>query len=217
MGQATGERGPAEQAAEAERQRRLAIELDRALGRTDVVRVQELLEQGAGHIAEGNGGDSALMRAVYAAGLRWGEEKERGERIVELLLNAGADPNEPDQAGQGRLHTAVSFAEARLATILIAHGADPGMADDKGDAPAHYLAASCDPMGNGGGSHVGLALALAQAGADFKARNKAGVSALERLRAQGHWALADAAQAWEESRELAGALPEALAGRKAAL
>lgn len=52
--------------------------------------------------------------------------------IVRAVLEAGADPNVPQQQGFVPLHEAASSGNRELAELLVAHGADPRVANDAG-------------------------------------------------------------------------------------
>ena len=52
--------------------------------------------------------------------------------IVQSVLEAGADPNAPQQAGFRPIHEAGAKANRALAELLFAHGADPSLPNDAG-------------------------------------------------------------------------------------
>ena len=52
--------------------------------------------------------------------------------IVKAVLEAGADPNAPQQAGFRAIHEAGTKANRALAELLLAHGADPLLPNDSG-------------------------------------------------------------------------------------
>ena len=66
--------------------------------------------------------------------------------IVRLLLQAGADPNAPDDDGLTPLHHAVSNRNPMVATHLLDAGADLNTRENDGYTPLHYAAAQ---SGNG--------------------------------------------------------------------
>ena len=61
-------------------------------------------------------------------------------RVVEYLLDAGADPNTPAFAGATPLHVAMQRGHHDLVPRLLAAGADPDRVDDHGRTPADWLA-----------------------------------------------------------------------------
>jgi cytohesin len=67
------------------------------------------------------------------------------EEVVRLLLNAGADPNAPDAAGETVLAAAVRSGQEDLAALLAASGADPNAADAKGKTLLMRAAERLDP------------------------------------------------------------------------
>lgn len=52
--------------------------------------------------------------------------------IVKAVLDAGGDPNAPQQAGFRPMHEAGTNANRALAELLLAHGADPALTADNG-------------------------------------------------------------------------------------
>jgi ankyrin repeat protein len=57
---------------------------------------------------------------------------------VRVLLDAGADPNAPQDDGFRALHEAAANDNRAMAELLIARGAIPDMKDDKGRSPADF-------------------------------------------------------------------------------
>lgn len=57
-------------------------------------------------------------------------------RLVERLLDAGADPNARGETGITPLHLAASRGDAALCSLLMARGADTGATMDDGTTPA---------------------------------------------------------------------------------
>ena len=55
--------------------------------------------------------------------------------VARILLEAGANPNLPQQRGYTPLHSAAHLDDLELAKLLLAHGADPRVADDDGKLP----------------------------------------------------------------------------------
>lgn len=56
----------------------------------------------------------------------------RNMAIIRAVLEAGADPNIPQQQGFVPLHEAASTGNREMAELLIAHGANPRLAGDAG-------------------------------------------------------------------------------------
>ena len=109
-----------------------------------------------------DGGMTPLDDAV-----RYGEGRER---VVAMLLRAGADPGSGeagDNTGPTPLHHAILNRRAGvgLVEVLLEAGADPAVADRSGDMPLHYAASAGDSE---------VIEALLTAGADVTARNSRG-------------------------------------------
>jgi ankyrin repeat protein len=101
-----------------------------ALFRRDAIVVQELLAHKPAVNQLTNHGGSALGMAVSMA---------NGDvNMVQLLLDAGADPNlrsTTDGSGLSALHTAAIKQDEATARLLLAHGADPNAMDNTGKTP----------------------------------------------------------------------------------
>lgn len=95
----------------------------------DAARVRELLDADSTlvDLSDRQGG-SPLRRAVLAS----------AREVVELLLERGADPNQPEGADAPRgvaLHVAARAGDRAMVELLLAHGADPNaMIDSAGSA-----------------------------------------------------------------------------------
>jgi ankyrin repeat protein len=57
---------------------------------------------------------------------------------MKILLERGADPNQPQQQGVTALHGAASRGDIEMARMLIRHGADPRVKSDEGKDAAMY-------------------------------------------------------------------------------
>ena len=140
-----------------------ATALHLAAPQADPPVVASLLDYGAdAAVREMDLGMTPLDDAV-----RYGEGRER---VVVMLLRAGADPGAAgarDNAGRTALHHAVlnPRAGAALVEVLLEAGADPVAADRTGDTPLHYAARVGDSES---------VEALLAAGADVTARNNRG-------------------------------------------
>jgi len=82
--------------------------------------------------------------------------------LVEILLEAGADPNTPDNNRRTDLHRAVENGHKEVARILLEKGANVNYADIYGNTPLHYAA----QHGN-----EGIIKILSAAGADNALEN----------------------------------------------
>jgi hypothetical protein len=105
--------------------------------------VKKLLDQGADPAVISEHGDSAIRSAMEAGRLhdeleRNGRPKNRRQdklaEIVDLLLEAGADPNSPADFNS-LLGAAVVYRCPEVAAALIDHGADINLPGDNGLAP----------------------------------------------------------------------------------
>ena len=97
--------------------------------------VEALLERGADVDAAAHSGCTAL---VYACGA---SQASFSERLVEKLLDHGADPNIPElHHGSRALHYLAATGHERLCRELVMRGADAAAKDYGGWAPADYAA-----------------------------------------------------------------------------
>ncbi|KAI5824976.1 ankyrin, partial [Schizophyllum commune Tattone D] len=86
------------------------------------------------------------------------------ETVVELLLDAGANPNNPTEGGfWSPLHTASSLGHVAVVQLLVARGANVSITLDDGRTPLH-LAAEC--------GHSTIARLLLGGGADVGAHTR---------------------------------------------
>jgi ankyrin repeat protein len=112
-----------------------AIGLAAFLGGADAVEV--LLRHGAD--PEGDPGNQLGVRPVHAAAAA------RDAAAMRRLLEAGADPDSPQQGGIVPLHAAAMHDDVETARALLDHGADPGRrADDGRDALAFAAEGGAD-------------------------------------------------------------------------
>ncbi|MBN2497755.1 MAG: ankyrin repeat domain-containing protein [Deltaproteobacteria bacterium] len=135
-------------------------------------------------------GDLDALRSLIVAGC----DPERGagswtalhqamvepdEKIVRLLLDAGADANATDGSHETPLHWAALGGQGRIVDLLLERGA---RVDVKADrtlwTPLHSLACARD--------RAGIALALVKAGADPNARDRWGRTPLHWFAVDGH-------------------------------
>ncbi|MEV0362602.1 ankyrin repeat domain-containing protein [Nocardia fusca] len=88
-----------------------------------------------------------------------GAVSEAGTRRVRELLEAGADPDEPNEYGTTPLYRASVQGATEAVRLLLAHGADPQRCGGGDDEGLPLCAAAC-------WNHIGVVAALLAAGAD---------------------------------------------------
>lgn len=104
-----------------------ALHLAAAFGTPEAVRL--LLEKGASvHAVSQNAQKNQPLHAALALG--------RNPESIQLLLQAGADPNARQVANFTPLFSAAAANRRDLAELLIAHGADPSLTNDFGQTAA---------------------------------------------------------------------------------
>ncbi len=149
-------------------------DLYRAIADDDAEKVGKLLA---------NGADPNSRKCCYVDGPDYGgvttefqrdspltsAAKSNQQEMVRMLLDAGADPNTPDEYGTPPLNTALSLRHPIAAAAMIAHGADPNRPDPQNGFTPLMLAAQ--------DGEVGTVKALLAAGADPKAQDSSGDSA----------------------------------------
>ncbi|WP_265017546.1 ankyrin repeat domain-containing protein [Wolbachia endosymbiont (group A) of Epistrophe grossularia] len=77
--------------------------------------------------------ESTVLHAI--AGAKIDEFRPLGNRAIDLLLDAGADPNIKNNAGKTPLHLAVATGYGCSVDSLLSKGANPSIADRKGKTP----------------------------------------------------------------------------------
>lgn len=119
-----------------------ATPLMRAAKKSDVTLMRPLIEKGADLKLTTKAGATALMFASGLGGAgRFAEYEERHATDTEIIeaarlcLEAGADINAVNDAGQAALHFAVSGREDGFIRFLAEHGARPDIKDRQGRTP----------------------------------------------------------------------------------
>lgn len=102
-------------------------------GNVDVAR--RLLELGADPSAQMDGGCSALAAAARNFRKREGDEGSEWRETAELLLEAGADIDAPDQNGLGPAHWAAIMENLAVLAVLAERGADLTARSSNGRTP----------------------------------------------------------------------------------
>jgi len=142
-------------------------ELLEALKNGDVVRLKELLEEGADANVKDNSGATLLhfVAILYV--------DEIGAYIAELLIKYGADVNAKDENGYAPLHWAVALGKSRIINVLLENGADVNAKDNIGSTPLHRVVVLDEES-----KRSNIAKVLIEHGADVNARNHQGLTPL---------------------------------------
>ena len=102
-------------------------ELARAAFVCDLLRVRDLLAQGASPDARDSEGRPPLVSAILGNSVA----------LVGLLLESKANVNAIDPHGWTPLHFAAEEVLPQMASLLLAKGADANLKDDEGNTPLH--------------------------------------------------------------------------------
>ena len=87
---------------------------------------------GVGGHGGGHGGMCPHDRYVYLSSLYSEPQTDQDKaRIVQELLDSGADINAMDSRGKTPLHLAVSAKTTEVVRVLLKRGADPDITDEK--------------------------------------------------------------------------------------
>ena len=178
----------------------LYARVEEAIARGDVADVQRHLHKDPSLLTSGRRPTPLLHHAIL----------RRQPDIAKVLIEAGADLNEPDRAARTPLHAAVLGRDARTLELLLQRGADMTRRDQQGWTPLHHTAAradadatrqllaqGCDPnirSGLGGtplheaaaAGALTVARLLLDAGTDRHIRSDTGATAVEIAREFGH-------------------------------
>lgn len=71
--------------------------------------------------------------------LEWAMRACNSKKMIEILLDFGADPNTACTGGQSLLHKAAATMNLPAVKLLLGYGADPRQVDDKSCTPLHVL------------------------------------------------------------------------------
>ena len=95
-------------------------------------------------------------------------------KLIETLLDTGADVNEQDEMGETPLHKALATQYPKeIVSLLIKHGADVNIKDKEGRLPIHKVLSSQNP-------DIRLLTLLLENGADVNAKDKNGETPLQK-------------------------------------
>lgn len=131
-----------------------------------------LIEAGADVNKKAKGGKTALWVTCDAY------EPKPIDKLVELLLVNGAEPNISKKGDDGPLHYACMYGKNKAAIMLIEHGADVNAKGGYNRTPLIYTATN--------GKSPELVKVLLENGADIHATNEAGENAFFEMITQGN-------------------------------
>lgn len=126
-----------------------ALHLAGAAYATGIAR--ELISLNANVRARNKRGAEPLHYAADGAPGSRGWDPEAQEAMVQLLIEAGADPNATDDSGVAPLHRAVRTRAASAVRALLSKGADARLANQRGSTPLHL---AVQDTGRGGASSL---------------------------------------------------------------
>lgn len=96
-----------------------------AADRGDIGKIMQLVRSHHNVNSLGKFGSTALMRATY----------HHNQKLLKMLLNAGANPNNQDISGATALHIAARQGYTDIVNILLNHGAIVDVVDNEGFTP----------------------------------------------------------------------------------
>jgi ankyrin repeat protein len=103
-------------------------------GRPEVLKL--LLNEGA----DPNSPSRNAMKVTPLHSAAANREPELSLRMVEMLLQSGADPNVRQHGGWTPLQQAAAHGRSRMVDVLLSHGADPTVKSDDGNTAADKAA-----------------------------------------------------------------------------
>ena len=109
------------------------------------------------------------------------------QRIIELLVSAGATVDQPDRGGVTPLHRAVRARSPAAVAALLSAGADPRAATGKaGSTPLHLAVAPIGAGGTAGAGELQLEIVrmLLAAGATLADEDRNGAAVADRIRSR---------------------------------
>ena len=152
--------------------KRLGSLLIREAGFGHVGNMQQLIRQGANVNAE-EFGETPLLKAI----------KANQSQAVLLLLEAGADVNQPAKSGDAALQTAVDFGQADMVQLLVQQ---PNIQINQPDAGGNTVLMKAAQAGR-----LEMVQTLVAAGAEAGIKNQRGLTALDMAKAKNHTAVAE--------------------------
>jgi ankyrin repeat protein len=138
------------------------VRLVRAAYEGDRARVAEALRRGGADVNAEAEPFKYIHRRSLAAALDGGDIE-----IVQMLLDAGADPNQIGDRGAPVLSLAIKEHKFDVARLLLARGANARRVDEDDKTPLHYLVEDIDRCSTAKSEDIGaIGEALLGAGAD---------------------------------------------------
>lgn len=102
-------------------------------GYCDINYIQFLLEEGADiNYQTDDSGKTPLIHLIHHA------DEQHALKLIQYLLDQGANPNLGDFEGDTALHRSIIAGHYQQMKILLEHGADPNIQNDSGTTPLIY-------------------------------------------------------------------------------
>jgi ankyrin repeat protein len=146
-----------------------------------------LLAVGAPVNAVNRRGATALHYACDPRPLSPNWDPASQQRIIEMLVSAGATVDHPDRGGVTPLHRAVRARSPAAVAALLSAGANPRAATRKaGSTPLHLAVAPTGASGTAGASDLQLEIVrlLLAAGATLTDTDRNGITVADRIQGQ---------------------------------